>query len=82
MSTIKTQNDAAPKPRVVKRKPNEALAPADTLSMLKSIVLYMQQAGLTVRAGTVGDGLTIQIANAQLVTSDADRWEFVPQSVS
>lgn len=67
-----TTKTAAPKRA---RKPQPALTPADSLSMLRSAIGYVMQSGLTVGASNHGARLVIVVDGANL---DDAHSRFVP----
>jgi hypothetical protein len=60
-----------------KRKEQPPLTPADSLSILRSAVGYVMQAGLQVNAGTVDGVLVIKVTGA-VVDNSGDVTRFVP----
>ena len=60
-----------------KRNVQPPLTPADSLSILRSAVGYVMQAGLQVNAGTVDGVLVIKVVGA-MVDDFGDTTRFVP----
>ena len=57
------------------------MTPADSLSILRSAVGYVMQAGLQVHAGTVDGVLVIKVAGA-VVDDSGGTTQFVPAATS
>ena len=64
-----------------KRNTQPPLTPADSLSILRSAVGYVMQAGLQVNAGTVDGVLVIKVAGA-MVDDSSEATRFVPAQKS